>query len=591
MIEGSSESTKNDVMSQSLAKSLNSTTPFKVTDSTEFNNSHSPDPNLVELNNINISSLGLNVSNSNVSSIQGSELPSKSIESNSNKVTSDNIADIRHNSILKILNPEEKKYYCSVCNQGFTRKHNMVSHELIHSEAKPHFCTVCNATFRRIHDLKRHEKLHTGDKPFLCNFCHRKFARPDSLVRHQNSKNACPSLSILRESIPELQNKSIAEIQKFQLLNDYISNASDQSRGQHDVPNINVPIINPNQKSNSVKDARNNLKEEGILQLNNPSVVSNYSVPSDMNGPANYQKKRSNSQQIQDRGALPSSNQLPRLQHGRDNKPIELPPIRNFNTSISQVDHTDKKTLVYRGDGYTTTTTTITTTHRNERGKDNDNERRKHDYEHQLAVQRFEEDQRENENNMKSRRLSENQYSSMVPQRFSDISTDRSYSNAQKLDKSKLMNIPNDQTTSSSNSLGSGFGSERRNEYISPYSLIPSHNFSNSLQDSNSSSKKSENQLNNYISNRNQPLDKDKSEFAYGMYPDEYILLSKYRDLVLYTQSLEENLNMIDSRILLLETENADNKIQRARAKQVQTDKQKRKKRRKLNNDLPHEQK
>lgn len=84
-----------------------------------------------------------------------------------------------------------KKYFCRICNQGFSRKHNMVSHELIHSSTKPHICRICHLKFRRIHDLKRHEKLHTGEKPFRCDKCSRLFARPDALSRHQNSPNAC----------------------------------------------------------------------------------------------------------------------------------------------------------------------------------------------------------------------------------------------------------------------------------------------------------------------------------------------------------------------------------------------------------------
>lgn len=87
---------------------------------------------------------------------------------------------------------KEKKFFCKICNQGFTRKHNMVSHELIHLSSKPHVCTVCDLSFRRIHDLKRHEKLHLGEKPFHCEKCNRRFARTDALTRHLNSPNACP---------------------------------------------------------------------------------------------------------------------------------------------------------------------------------------------------------------------------------------------------------------------------------------------------------------------------------------------------------------------------------------------------------------
>lgn len=87
----------------------------------------------------------------------------------------------------------EKRFFCRICNQGFSRKHNMVSHELIHLSNRPHVCPVCDATFRRIHDLRRHEKLHLGEKPFHCPYCHRGFARTDALTRHSNSANGCSS--------------------------------------------------------------------------------------------------------------------------------------------------------------------------------------------------------------------------------------------------------------------------------------------------------------------------------------------------------------------------------------------------------------
>lgn len=94
-----------------------------------------------------------------------------------------------------------KRFFCRTCNQGFTRKHNMVSHELIHLSTKPHTCSVCETSFRRIHDLKRHEKLHTGEKPFVCNKCYRRFARIDALTRHFNLPNACSTRSVEDESV------------------------------------------------------------------------------------------------------------------------------------------------------------------------------------------------------------------------------------------------------------------------------------------------------------------------------------------------------------------------------------------------------
>ncbi|GEQ71770.1 hypothetical protein JCM33374_g5456 [Metschnikowia sp. JCM 33374] len=98
-----------------------------------------------------------------------------------------------------------KKFFCKVCNQGFTRKHNMVSHEMIHTTIKLHRCTSCNLSFRRIHDLKRHEKLHTGEKPFHCMNCDRRFARPDALTRHLNSPHACSGTKDPEDSVHRTQ--------------------------------------------------------------------------------------------------------------------------------------------------------------------------------------------------------------------------------------------------------------------------------------------------------------------------------------------------------------------------------------------------
>lgn len=135
-------------------------------------------------------SLSCPPSNESKTSTKSKETNKLNTNTSKSKVDKNTAKNTNANGTKKIL----KKYFCSTCGQGFTRKHNMVSHELIHSSMKPHICTVCNSKFRRIHDLKRHEKLHTGEKPYICDRCFRSFARPDALTRHKNSQDACSAV-------------------------------------------------------------------------------------------------------------------------------------------------------------------------------------------------------------------------------------------------------------------------------------------------------------------------------------------------------------------------------------------------------------
>ncbi|CAG8451087.1 3282_t:CDS:2 [Funneliformis mosseae] len=92
------------------------------------------------------------------------------------------------------INPnvvKAKPFICAVCNQTFSRQHNLKSHALTHSQEKPFQCDICHHFFRRHHDLKRHAKLHTGEKPYQCPHCKRKFARLDALNRHLRAESFC----------------------------------------------------------------------------------------------------------------------------------------------------------------------------------------------------------------------------------------------------------------------------------------------------------------------------------------------------------------------------------------------------------------
>lgn len=84
-----------------------------------------------------------------------------------------------------------KRYACDTCGQSFTRKHNLKSHQQIHTKGKAFKCQDCSLTFRRGYDLKRHAKTHTKERPFQCSYCGKGFARADALLRHSNSSANC----------------------------------------------------------------------------------------------------------------------------------------------------------------------------------------------------------------------------------------------------------------------------------------------------------------------------------------------------------------------------------------------------------------
>ncbi|KAJ2728870.1 hypothetical protein IW152_005825 [Coemansia sp. BCRC 34962] len=86
--------------------------------------------------------------------------------------------------------PAEKKrrFFCDICNRGFSRQYNMTQHRLTHdptSQAARRFsCTKCTRTFTRKNDLERHQVLHDDTNAFKCTMCSRACARLDVLERH-----------------------------------------------------------------------------------------------------------------------------------------------------------------------------------------------------------------------------------------------------------------------------------------------------------------------------------------------------------------------------------------------------------------------
>lgn len=290
-----------------------------------------------------------------------------------------------------------KKYFCRVCNQGFTRKHNMVSHELIHSESKPHVCTVCDLKFRRIHDLRRHEKLHTGEKPFICKKCKRSFARPDALTRHQNSPNACSGSSA----------------SKGGLSGSATAVSSSSSSNESDGSNNNVP------SSMSITDIINRDNVDG-----NNSKEYGYGFP-EQNRFNEIVPRRREIPQYQNRENMYYNNADSPYHH----EPHRQSPHQNHlvpggNEHVNNLRHQTYQTIQNKpyNTTITTTTTTTTTTNRrnfnpeNEYGHDNNSGDEQLDYQgnrygfHELNSK---------DENFGRRRLNEGKYVTM--ERYQDL--------------------------------------------------------------------------------------------------------------------------------------------------------------------------
>uniref|UniRef100_A0A0F8BVU5 Zinc finger protein 3 n=1 Tax=Larimichthys crocea TaxID=215358 RepID=A0A0F8BVU5_LARCR len=71
---------------------------------------------------------------------------------------------------------EEKTFKCSECSKMFRLKHELVSHQRIHTGEKPFSCEVCGKTFSHSSTRKAHMRMHTGEKPYLCKNCGKRFA-------------------------------------------------------------------------------------------------------------------------------------------------------------------------------------------------------------------------------------------------------------------------------------------------------------------------------------------------------------------------------------------------------------------------------
>uniref|UniRef100_A0A8C5G097 C2H2-type domain-containing protein n=1 Tax=Gouania willdenowi TaxID=441366 RepID=A0A8C5G097_GOUWI len=89
------------------------------------------------------------------------------------------------------------KHTCDQCGKDFTRKSNLIVHQIIHSGEKTFICDECGKAFACKNDLKRHQLVHSGKKPHLyhCDHCGKIYKHKQTLTEHLRSytgHEVCP---------------------------------------------------------------------------------------------------------------------------------------------------------------------------------------------------------------------------------------------------------------------------------------------------------------------------------------------------------------------------------------------------------------
>ncbi|XP_037700394.1 zinc finger protein 239-like [Choloepus didactylus] len=79
----------------------------------------------------------------------------------------------------------EKPYKCDECGKAFIVKSSLILHYRVHTLDRPYECDQCGKTFNWSSDLSKHQRIHTGEKPYECSVCNKAFNQTSDLIKHQ----------------------------------------------------------------------------------------------------------------------------------------------------------------------------------------------------------------------------------------------------------------------------------------------------------------------------------------------------------------------------------------------------------------------
>ena len=89
--------------------------------------------------------------------------------------------------VSEIGNDGKKWYACTVCDEKYEDRMELMQHMRQHNAERPFHCRECGKAFKQAAHLKVHVRQHTGEKPFECTICGKGFRQKAIVDQHMRT--------------------------------------------------------------------------------------------------------------------------------------------------------------------------------------------------------------------------------------------------------------------------------------------------------------------------------------------------------------------------------------------------------------------